>query len=144
MKKKKSIVFLVILVLMGIVGTTYAYFTQSASFDNNFSIKDFDVVIEEDFDKDSYFGCTQKYSEETDSYVEECISEVNKDVFVVNKEDVPAIVRISYNEEFIDSELPINIYRDLTSIALNPCSVNEECTYHYRYEKVWTKDFLDN
>lgn len=144
MKNKKSIIFLVLLILMGIVGTTYAYFTQSAVFDNEFSIKNFDVVIEEDFDKDSYFGCYEKYSEETDSYVKECMSEVNKDVFVVNQEDVPAIVRISYNEEFVYDEDLNNDYRDLFDME---CDESGEClsVYNdYSFTKVWTQDFLDN
>lgn len=144
MKNKKSIVFLVLLILMGIVGTTYAYFTQSAVFDNEFSIKNFDVVIEEDFEDDSFLGCTSI----SDVSVHYCSHKINKDVFVVNKEDVPAVVRISYNEELVYDGYSNNNYRDLFDME---CDESGEClsvnnTYgdDYSFTKVWTQDFLDN
>lgn len=144
MKNKKSIVFLVLLLLMGIIGTTYAYFTQSKIFDNKFSIKKFDVVIEETFDENSFFGCMNRYSEESIYYVKVCNSEVNKDVFVVNKEDVPAVVRISYNEEFVYDGYSDNDYRELFDML---CSDSGECfsvNNSYSFTKVWTQDFFDN
>lgn len=140
MKNKKSIIFLVLLILMGIVGTTYAYFTQSAVFDNEFSIKNFDVVIEEDFEDDSFLGCTSI----SGVSVHYCTYKVNKDVFVINKEEVPAVVRISYNEEFVYGGYSNNDYRDLFDMV---CDESGECSseeYEYSFTKVWTQDFFDN
>ena len=112
MKKKKNIIFLVLLLLLTLVGTTYAYFTYSESFDNKFNIKDFDVVIEENFDPTAR-------------------DVVTKEVFVVNKEDVPAIVRLSYNEN-VDFDYE-NTYRDLFS--------NLDSDY---VTKNWTQEFYDD
>lgn len=146
MKKKKSIIFLVLLLLMGFVGTTYAYFTQSASFDNNFSIKDFEVVIEEEFDESSAFDeCISDENGESSNEPRGqfyCHSEVSKKVFVVNKEEVPAVVRISYNEEIMLDQN--SDYSGLFPNFIEMCDGNNNCESTYLFNKVWTQDFLDN
>lgn len=120
MKKKRNVIFLVLMLLLGIVGTTYAYFTKSETFDNVFSIDNFNVVIEENFEEGAIL---------------ESESSVSKEVFVANKENVPAIVRLSYNESIISCELYDNVYKDLTSNLYYDS---------YYISKIWTQNFLDN
>lgn len=84
MKCKKNLIFIMILLFLSIINVTYAYFTESKTFENDFNVADFNVVIEENFEQ----GFVASYDDEY----------IPKEVFVVNKKNTPAIVRISYNE----------------------------------------------
>lgn len=123
MKKKRNIFFIVLLLLCGVMVGTYAYYSISMSFDNNFSISNFNVVIEENYDVNSSFGGVDN------------ISNVSKEVFVVNKEDVPAIVRISYNEQIDNADLPEAVYKNVQ----NNLSSNSDIVV-----KNWTETFVND
>ena len=87
MKCKMNIVFIFLLLLLGVVGVTYAYFTETESFENDFVIADFNVVIEENFE--------QGFDVEWDTIY------ISKEVFITNKKNTPAIVRVSYNQNVL-------------------------------------------
>lgn len=81
--KKIKIVMLLLFVIVS-VGVTYAYYTSSDTIPNEFFVGDFYVIIEEEFEEGSSFNRNTH--------------EISKKVYVSNKEDTPAIVRVSYNE----------------------------------------------
>lgn len=81
--KKIKIVMLLLFIIVS-VGVTYAYYTSSDTIPNEFFVGDFYVIIEEEFEESSSFNRNTH--------------EISKKVYVSNKEDAPAIVRVSYNE----------------------------------------------
>lgn len=86
MKGKKTLVALVALLLIGVVGGTWAYFTAEASFDNVFKTQKFSADFTEDFvsPEDWTPGTTTK-----------------KEVYATNTGDVPVAVRVSYTEKWV-------------------------------------------
>lgn len=123
MKKKRNIIFIVIILLCGIAGGTYAYYSQAATFDNNFKILDFNVVIEENYDTESSFGGSSN------------ITSISKEVFVVNKEDTGAIVRISYNEYIDNASLIDGEYKNIQNNLNNESDI---------FTKNWTDTFISD
>ena len=130
MKKKKNLIF-ILLFTISIVGVTYAYYSYSEDFDNNFKVANFNVVIEENFDEGACIGYC--YDEESDSYKD--VLSVDKEVFVVNKETTDAIVRISYNE-YCDAD-SANAYKVVSSNI----SYRDGSDY---ITKGWTQSFYDD
>lgn len=127
--KKKINIILALLFIICFVGVTFAYYSYSKTFNNNFDVGDFNVVIEENFDEGACIG--DCYDEESDSY--EDILSVDKEVFIVNKETTDAIVRISYNE-----------YCDVDSAnAYKVVSSNIRYGTDYII-KGWTQSFYDD
>lgn len=128
MKKKRNIIFL-LLIIFCVVGVTYAYYSHSKSFNNNFEVGNFEVVIEEIFEEGV---CLGNGKTEDGEYCSD--SPLSKEVYVVNYEDTDAIVRINYNE-FIVSSMETE-YKNILS------------TYDpYRgdfVEKEWTDEFIDD
>lgn len=114
MKKKMNII-LILLFVICFVGVTFAYYSYSETFNNNFDVGNFNVVIEEVFEENSCLGnyCNNDF--------------VSKEVYVVNKESTDAIVRVSYNEYF--NKLNENEYSDILSLT------------EYSVIKVWTSTF---
>lgn len=123
MKKNKSLFFLAVIGLVGIIGSTLAFFLIRTNFENVFNVPKYGVAIEEEFYNE--FG--------------------TKKVYFVNKQEANVAIRINYNEVWkktIDDE----------NISLNNKINNEEIvnkswtgeflkdfTYHdgwYYYNKV--------
>lgn len=120
MKCKKNIVFIILMLLLGVVGVTYAYFTETESFENDFVVADFGVVIEENFE--------QGFDVEWDT------SYIPKEVFITNKKNTPAIVRVSYNQNVMDYTLD-GEYTIIYTYLLN----NEIIDMIFDYD--WTEEF---
>lgn len=120
--KKKINIILALLFIICFVGVTFAYYSYSKTFNNNFDVGDFNVVIEEVFDENGCLGNTYK-----DDGTDCRINSITKEVYVVNKETTDAIVRISYNEYF--SPFNDNEYTDVESIT------------DFTIIKEWTSDF---
>ena len=120
MKCKKNIVFIILMLLLGVVGVTYAYFTETESFENDFVIADFNVVIEENFE--------QGFDVEWDTIY------ISKEVFITNKKNTPAIVRVSYNQNVMDYTLD-GEYTIIYTYLLN----NEIIDMIFDYD--WTEEF---
>lgn len=120
MKCKMNIVFIFLMLLLGFVGVTYAYFTESESFENDFVVADFGVVIEENFEQGFLIYESSTY--------------IPKEVFVVNKKNTSAIIRVSYNQNAMDytSDLEGTIFG---TYLLN----NEIIDMIFDYD--WTEEF---
>ena len=87
---KKPIIFISFLLVLGIVGGTFAYFYSEVVIPNNFKTSTFNVGVEEEFYKQ--WG--------------------TKKVTFVNKETdgTPVVLRINYNESFHTEENGETIY----------------------------------
>lgn len=130
MKKKINILFL-LLIIFCVVGVTYAYYSYSKSFDNNFKVGNFDVVIKEVFEENLCIGNSYDAENERDCSQRNA----NKEVFVVNNENTDAIVRISYNEYYNSDEF--NGYTE----AIN---VIDDYYNESLVSKNWTPEFLND
>lgn len=119
MKKKINILFLALLIMCSVIGFTYAFFTENVDFENNFLVGNFEVIIEEEFDESQYFG--------SDSSI------VSKQVYVTNKENTGAIVRLMYDE-----------YIDLSDSLEYKNIVNNLCTDSDCVVKNWTSSFIND
>ena len=129
MKCKMNIVFIFLLLLLGVVGVTYAYFTETESFENDFVIADFNVVIEENFE--------QGFDVEWDTIY------ISKEVFITNKKNTPAIVRVSYNQNVL-GEVDIGENVENKYLISNEYIINcfeydwtEEFDNYFRYQDGW-------
>ncbi len=85
----RALLALALLVVIGVIGVTLAYFTSQAQFQNVFRTKPYSTELTEEFDApDNWLP-----GEET-----------SKKVYVTNRGDVPVAVRISYTEEWIGED----------------------------------------
>ena len=76
--KKKPLIFLLALIIVGVVGTTFAYYYTEVSFPNQFRTMTYNVTIEEEFN---------------DTWGTKKVSFVNKE-----ETNTPVVLRINYNE----------------------------------------------
>lgn len=86
-KNKKPLIALVLLLLIGAVGVTYAYFTNSKTFDNIFKVNDgYNPDITEEFESPEDWMPGE---------------EITKRIVVTNNvNNVPIAVRVKYTEEW--------------------------------------------
>ena len=79
-KRNKPLFFILILLVLGLIGGTFAYYYNEVSFPNRFKTMTYNVTLEENFNDD--WG--------------------TKEVFFKNKEttNMPVVLRINYNEEW--------------------------------------------
>ena len=113
--KKKPLIFLAILLAIGIVGATFAYYYTEVAIPNQFKVMTYDVGIEEEFYND--FG-TKKVS------------------FVNNEENgVPVLLRMHYNESWVKT-----IEEDGETIE-KYLNTNLSQGYGESVTKNWTADF---
>lgn len=87
-KNKKSLFALLLVAIIGVVGTTFAYFTSTDTFSNVFGTKPYKMEVVETFESPSDWtpGTTTE-----------------KKIIATNKGEVEAAVRVSYTEEWKDS-----------------------------------------
>jgi len=85
---KKPLIAGILMVLIGIVGGTFAYFQSSDTFTNEFKTKPYKMQVTEVF-------------ESPENWTPGTVT--NKTVIATNKGDVPAAVRVSYTESWKDS-----------------------------------------
>ena len=83
MKKNKSLIIILLIVVLGVVGLTIAYFSNTTSIDNFFSTKEYGTTIEEVFVS-------------PDNWLPSDTTE--KQITVTNSGQVDEAVRISYSE----------------------------------------------
>ena len=133
MKNKKSLLGILLLVIVGVVGATIAYYTSSDVFENIFGTKVYKMEVYEMFESPDDWtpGTTTP-----------------KTVVATNKGNVPAAVRISYTEEWKDASgevLPLtdndNHHAAIIDFAsdLNKkwiTSVEDGKTYYYYKAKI--------
>ena len=88
LQNKKAIIALVLVAVLGVVGTTFAYFTSTDTFENVFSTKPYTMEVAETFvSPDDWTPGTT----------------TSKSVIATNKGDIDAAVRVSYTESWVDS-----------------------------------------
>ena len=87
-KGKGALIALLALVLVGVIGGAFAFYTSTASFDNIFKTKPFSAKFEEKFESPENWvpGTT-----------------TNKEVFATNTGEVDVAVRVSYTEEWVSA-----------------------------------------
>ena len=76
--KKKPLIFLLALIVIGVVGTTFAYYYTEIAIPNQFRAMTYNVTIEEEFN---------------DTWGTKKVSFVNKE-----ETNTPVVLRINYNE----------------------------------------------
>ena len=116
MKKKKNIIVLGLLLVVGIVGVTFAMFTTEHNLTNIFKTKPFSTTVYEVFESPESWtpGTTTP-----------------KEVYATNNSEIDTKVRISYTEEWTaadGSTLPI-MQDDIKTTMINLANTDE-----------WTKD----
>ena len=85
MKNKKTIIILLLVLTMGIVGLTVAYFSNSTVLENLFGTKEYGTTVVEEFiSPDNWLPGTT----------------TDKNITVTNTGSVDEAVRISYTEEW--------------------------------------------
>lgn len=112
--KKKPLIFLLALFILGIIGTTFAYYYTEISIPNQFRAKTYNVVIEEEFN--NTWG--------------------TKKVSFVNKEETntPVVIRINYNESW---------QKDVNGVKLSlDNNVNGENVVDKNWTSAFTNDFI--
>ena len=107
LQNKKTVIALVLVAILGIVGTTFAYFTSTDTFENVFSTKPYTMEVAETFvsPNDWTPGTT-----------------TSKSVIATNKGDIDAAVRVSYTESWVDSlgaPLPLQDNNDNVASIIN-------------------------
>lgn len=113
--KKKPLIFLLALFLLGIVGTTFAYYYTEIAIPNQFKAMTYNVTIEEEFN--DTWG-TKKVS------------------FVNNEEtNTPVVLRINYNEEWRKEISGVKVSLDN--------NVNGENVVTKNWTTAFTNDFID-
>ena len=113
--KKKPLIFLLVLCLLGIVGTTFAYYYTEIAIPNQFKAMTYNVTIEEEFN--DTWG-TKKVS------------------FVNNEEtNAPVVLRINYNELWRKEINGVNVSLDNNVNGVNVVTKN--------WTTAFTNDFVD-
>ena len=113
--KKKPLIFLLVLCLLGIVGTTFAYYYTEIAIPNQFKAMTYNVTIEEEFN--DTWG-TKKVS------------------FVNNEEtNTPVVLRINYNELWRKEVNGVKLSLDNNVNGTNVVTKN--------WTTAFTNDFMD-
>lgn len=113
--KKKPLIFLLVLCLLGIVGTTFAYYYTEIAIPNQFKAMTYNVTIEEEFN--DTWG-TKKVS------------------FVNNEEtNTPVVLRINYNELWRKEVNGVKLSLDNNVNGVNVVTKN--------WTTAFTNDFVD-
>lgn len=91
MKNKKKLLVTIGIVLVAVIGGTFAYFNQTLSVENPFDTGKYDSVLKEDFNP-------------ADGENWEPGSEVNKDIEVKNTGDYDLIARVRFDEKWVNKD----------------------------------------
>ena len=113
--KKKPLIFLLALIIVGVVGTTFAYYYSEVSFPNQFRTMTYNVTIEEEFN---------------DTWGTKKVSFVNKE-----ETNTPVVLRINYNELW---------RKEVSGVKLSlDNNVNGENVVTKNWTSTFTSDFID-
>ena len=113
--KKKPLIFLLALIAIGVVGTTFAYYYTEVSFPNQFRTMTYNVTIEEEFN---------------DTWGTKKVSFVNKE-----ETNTPVVLRINYNELW---------RKEVSGVKLSlDNNVNGENVVTKNWTTDFTNDFID-
>ena len=122
MKNKKTIVAIIAVLLVVVVGVTFAYFQSTADFENLFNVGIYKVTTTEVFESPSNWAPGQ---------------EIPKTITTTNEGTIPAAVRVSYTEQWLDGDTDItsSIPNGTVTINLDNTSdwTKEGNYYYYNY-----------
>jgi len=123
MKKKKTLVAIIALLLVVVVGATFAYFQTSASFENVFNTGTYKFVTTEVFESPDNWKPGE---------------EIPKTITTKNEGTIPAAVRVSLTEKWEDSEgNDISSQVDVDNVIINFDNQDEWTKegdyYYYKY-----------
>ena len=135
MKKKKTLIAIVALLLVVVVGATFAYFQSNSTFVNIFNTGTYRIVTTEVFESPSNWVPGQ---------------EIPKTITSTNEGTIPAAVRVSYTEQWLDSndqDITNSITSGTAIINLDNTSswIQEGNHYYYKYilePQQTTKSFI--
>ncbi len=103
MKNKKSLIAIITVLLVAVIGATFAYFQSSVSFENLFTTGTYKVVTTETFESPNNWAPGQ---------------EIPKTITTTNEGTIPAAVRVSYTEQWLDEN-----NQDITSQVANGTAI---------------------
>ena len=113
--KKKPLIFLLALIAIGVVGTTFAYYYTEIAIPNQFRTMTYNVTIEEEFN---------------DTWGTKKVSFVNKE-----ETNTPVVLRINYNELW---------RKEVSGVKLSlDNNVNGENVVTKNWTSTFTSDFID-
>ena len=123
MKNKKSLFAIIAIVLIAVVGVTIAYFQSTAAFENLFNVGIYKVVTTEVFESPDNWAPGQ---------------EIPKTITTTNEGTIPAAVRVSYTEQWLDSEnVDITSQVDAGTAIINFDNtgdwIQDGNNYYYKY-----------
>ena len=122
MKNKKSLIAIIAVLLIAVVGVTFAYFQTTGTFENLFQTGVYRLVTTEVFESPDNWAPGQ---------------EIPKTITTTNEGTIPAAVRVSYTEQWLDGETDITSSIDEDSAIINFDNTNdwilEDGYYYYKY-----------
>ena len=122
MKNKKSLVAIIAVLLVAIIGGTFAYFQSTGSFVNIFQTGTYRLVTTEVFESPDNWKPGE---------------EIEKTIVTKNEGTIPAAVRVSYTEQWLDGETDITNSIEEGSVIINFDNTNEWIEengyYYYKY-----------
>ena len=123
MKNKKSLFAIIAVLLVAVIGATLAYFQSSASFENVFNTGTYKVVTTEVFESPTNWKPGE---------------EIPKTITSTNEGTIPAAVRVSYTEQWLDennNDITSQVANGTVIINLDNTSdwTNEGNYYYYNY-----------
>ena len=113
--KKKPLIFLLVLCLLGIIGTTFAYYYTEIAIPNQFKAMTYNVTIEEEFN---------------DTWGTKKVSFVNNEAT-----NAPVVLRINYNEAWRKEINGVNVSLDNNVNGVNVVTKN--------WTTAFINDFVD-
>jgi len=119
MKNKKTIFAIIAILLIAVVGVTLAYFQSNSTFENLFATGTYRVVTTEVFESPDNWAPAE---------------EIEKKIITKNEGSIPAAVRVSYTEQWLDGDTDItsNVPNGTVSINLdNTDEWTKEGNYYY-------------
>ena len=133
MKNKKSLIALVLIVIVGIIGFTYAYFSNSYNLSNEFETLPFNTSVNETIIS-------------PDDWVPG--STIEKNVIATNNSDVDVAVRISFTEEWKSSN-DVVLDNEIDGVRLALINFSNESDWihngdYYYYRKKLSKNEQTN
>ena len=121
-KDLKPIVALMILSFSVLVGATFAYFTSTATFENQFVAGRYKVVTTEVFESPNNWAPGQ---------------EIPKTITTTNEGTIPAAVRVKFEEKWFDGDTEITnqVAADMVSVNLDNTNewVRQGDYYYYKF-----------
>ena len=122
MKNKKSLIAIIAVLLVVVVGVTFAYFQSTGTFENVFQTGIYKLTTTEEFVSPDNWAPGQ---------------EIPKTITTTNEGTIPAAVRVSYTEQWLDGENDITSSIEEGSAIINFDNrsdwISENGYYYYKY-----------